>query len=183
MSGDQVDQLLQEYTRQLGLPWTKNLAGPQRVWMVVYDPKLERRLRLRLEEFAIETREAHRSWVLVDLTSSFADWLAGNEYRDAYFADPELLAGALGSYADALTERLKTALADESAGDNSVVAILGAGALFPMARVSELVDRVAPAIRGRLLVFFPGHLDGSNYRLLDARDGWSYLAVPITTGG
>jgi len=29
------------------------------------------------------------------------------------------------------------------------------------------------------LVFFPGERDGSNYRLLDARDGWNYLATPI----
>jgi hypothetical protein len=29
-------------------------------------------------------------------------------------------------------------------------------------------------IKGRLVVFFPGHLERSNYRLLDARDGWNY---------
>ena len=33
---------------------------------------------------------------------------------------------------------------------------------------------------GRLLVFFPGEVEGNNYRLLDARDGWNYLATPIT---
>jgi len=35
-------------------------------------------------------------------------------------------------------------------------------------------------IRGRLLVFFPGVYEQDNYRLLDARDGWNYLAIPIT---
>jgi hypothetical protein len=34
--------------------------------------------------------------------------------------------------------------------------------------------------RGRVVVFFPGEYENSNYRLLDARDGWNYLAVPIT---
>ena len=58
MSGDRIDQLVAEYRNQLRLPWSRTLAGPQRVWMVVYDPELERRLRLKLEEFAIETREA-----------------------------------------------------------------------------------------------------------------------------
>src|SRR5437870_4368748 len=29
-----------------------------------------------------------------------------------------------------------------------------------------------------LLVFFPGVYEQSNYRLLDARDGWNYHAVP-----
>ena len=82
-----------------------------------------------------------------------------------------------------LTDRVRAGLEDPGVDENTVVALLGVGSLFPMARVSELVDRVAPAIRGRLLVLFPGHLDGSNYRLLDARDGWNYLAVPITTGG
>jgi hypothetical protein len=151
--------------------------------MVVYDPELERRLRLKVEEFAIETREAGHSWELIDLTASFAEWLGANEYRDAYFAEPHLLANSLGGYADALEERVKAVLDDEKLGDDAVVAILGAGSLLPMARMSELLDRVSPSIRGRLLVFFPGHIDGSNYRLLDARDGWNYLAVPITIGG
>jgi hypothetical protein len=33
---------------------------------------------------------------------------------------------------------------------------------------------------GRLLVFFPGSRDGNVYKLLDAREGWNYLATPIT---
>src|SRR4051794_6366496 len=154
MSGDRIDQLVAEYRNQLRLPWSRTLAGPQRVWMIVYDPDLERRLRLKLEEFAIETREAGHAWELIDLTPSFADWLAANEYRDAYFAEPTLLANSLGDYADSLAARVATVLADEKFGDDAVVAILGAGTLFPMARMSELLDRVSPAIRGRLLVFF-----------------------------
>ena len=43
-----------------------------------------------------------------------------------------------------------------------------------------LMEAVTDRVRGRLLVFFPGEREGSNYRLLDARDGWNYLAVPIT---
>jgi len=31
-----------------------------------------------------------------------------------------------------------------------------------------------------LLVFFPGTKNDNNYRLLDARDGWNYLAQGIT---
>jgi hypothetical protein len=38
-------------------------------------------------------------------------------------------------------------------------------------------------IQGRLVVFFPGQFERNNYRLLDARDGWNYLAVPITLHG
>src|SRR5689334_6694231 len=132
MSGDRIDQLVVGYRAQLRLPWSRTLAGPQKVWMVVYDPELERRLRLKVEEFAIETREAGHSWELIDLTASFAEWLAANEYRDSYFAEPELLAGALGGYADALAERVSAVLADPKLGTDSVVAVLGAGSIFPM---------------------------------------------------
>jgi hypothetical protein len=47
--------------------------------------------------------------------------------------------------------------------------------------VSELVSRVESSIRGRLLVFFPGEHENNTYRFLDAREGWNYLAVPITS--
>jgi hypothetical protein len=29
-------------------------------------------------------------------------------------------------------------------------------------------------------VFFPGSREGNVYKLLDAREGWNYLATPIT---
>jgi len=32
-------------------------------------------------------------------------------------------------------------------------------------------------------VFFPGEHEGNSYRLLDARDGWNYLAVPLKPTG
>ena len=35
-------------------------------------------------------------------------------------------------------------------------------------------------VQGRLLVLFPGEYENNNYRLLDARPGWNYQAVPIT---
>ena len=47
-------------------------------------------------------------------------------------------------------------------------------------QVKEVVDKLAPMVTGRLLVFFPGSYEDNNYRLLDGYDGWNYLAVPIT---
>jgi len=61
-----------------------------------------------------------------------------------------------------------------------VVAILGAGSLFGLARISQVLRMIEGDIKGRVIVFFPGHFERNNYRLLDARDGWNYLAVPIT---
>ena len=57
--------------------------------------------------------------------------------------------------------------------------VTGVGALFGLVRVSEVVEDLHGDIRGRLVVFFPGVRNGNTYRLLDARDGWSYLALPI----
>ncbi len=59
------------------------------------------------------------------------------------------------------------------------MAVSGIGLLFGFLRVSEILPMVEPHIRGRLLVFFPGVYEHENYRLLDARDGWNYLAVPV----
>ena len=61
--------------------------------------------------------------------------------------------------------------------------MFGVGAIFGFARISQILKIVEGDIRGRLLVFFPGHYEQNNYRLLDARDGWNYLAVPITLHG
>jgi hypothetical protein len=104
-------------------------------------------------------------------------------YRDSYFEERNMLdgyaAGEVCAFVQDLTEQLKKDVAQQD--ENSVEALLGVGALFGVARVSSVVNGVAPAVRGRLLVFFPGEHERatSTHRLLDARDGWNYLAVPI----
>lgn len=180
-----VDDLLAAYRRFVALPWQQNLAPPQRVWMAVYPPEQERRLRLHLPEFKTATIEEHHSWWLVDVTKSFETWMAAHEYRDAYFEDPDLLESALPAFFSHLVEEVRAAL---SAHDdpNGVVALLGTGTLFGLSdavKVSALLNAVNDAIAGRLLVYFPGQHEGNSYRLLDARDGWNYLATPITANG
>ena len=119
-------------------------------------------------------------WLLHDVTSSFSGWLAGQEYRDSYYSDPELLAPALPQFLATLEAEIGATLSAPEADPTSVVALVGVGSLFPMIRVSDLLQRVADRIAGRLLIFFPGSFERGNYRLLDARDGWNYLAIPIT---
>ena len=75
---------------------------------------------------------------------------------------------------------MRAALTADNVGPDTVVALIGVGALFGLARASHLIEVVNGDVRGRLVVFFPGEVEGNNYRLLGARDGWSYLAVPIT---
>ena len=185
----EIERLIKNYERFVRLPWERNLAGPQKVWFVVYDKAQERRLRFRIPEFEITTKNAGHGWVHHDLTDAFAEWMAAHEYREAYFEDPEALDLALADqFLPFLAQRLRAVLSAPGVDDDTVVAISGVGALFGLARVSLLVDRVSPSIRGRLLVFFPGSVDinkdnpwpGRNFRLLDARDGWDYHAIVIT---
>lgn len=180
-----VDELLAAYRKFVALPWQLNLAPPQRVWMAVYPPEHERRLRLHLPEFKAATNEHHHPWALVDITTSFETWMAAHDYRDAYFEYPDLLETALPAFFDHLVADVRTQLA-EHATPNSVVALLGAGTLFGLGdavKVSALVNAVNDTVAGRLLIFFPGDHEGSSYRLLDARDGWNYLAIPIIPNG
>jgi hypothetical protein len=175
-----VDELLDAYRRFVSLPWQQNLAGPQRVWMAVYPPEHERRLRLHLPAFNEATNEHGHSRALV--TTSFERWMADHTYRETYFEEPELLSTALPAFFAHLVEDVRSQLSVHSAPDG-VVALLGAGTLFGLGdsvKVSALLNAVNDAIAARLLVFFPGDHEGSSYRLLDARDGWNYLAIPIT---
>jgi hypothetical protein len=175
-----IERLAAAYGNYVGLPWQGNLAPPQRVWMVVYPPKEERRLRARVQEFEIATVRAGHTWRCVDLTDEFAHWLSGHRYRDAYFASPHLLdAAGLEEFGDHLTNTVVAALSAVDVDNRSVVGVLGLGSLFSLYRASRLLDRVVPEVRGRLLLFFPGERDGSNYRLLEGQDGWNYLATPI----
>lgn len=180
-----VDKLLTAYRKFVSLPWQQNLAPPQRVWMAVYPPEHERRLRLHLPEFKAATNEHHHAWALIDVTTSFEAWMASHDYREAYFEDPELLETALPAFFDQLVGDVRAQLTAHGSPDG-VVALLGTGALFGLGdavKVSALLNAVNDAIAGRLLVFFPGEHEANSYRLLDARDGWNYLAIPIEANG
>ena len=175
-----IDDLLKAYSRFAQIPWDQTVAGPQRVWMVVYPPEQERRLRMRIREFEIATQEAGHGWQLIDLTDSFGHWLGAHDYREPYFESPGDLSLALDDFAEHLAHEVSAGLCEDTAGDTTVVALMGLASLFGVARVSRLIEAVNSDIDGRLLAFFPGELEGTNYRLLGARDGWNYLAIPIT---
>jgi hypothetical protein len=177
---DRAESLLEAYREQVERPWRRDISGPERVWIAVYPPEIERRLRAKLAEFGVATKDAGYGWRHIDVTRSFSDWLAAHEYREAYFENPDDLKTALPGFAAEVERDLRETLKSGDDPERTVVALSGIGALYPMAHVSTLIQRVATDIRGRLLVFFPGTLEHGNYRLLDARDGWNYLAIPIT---
>ena len=179
-----VAKLVGAYREHISVPWAGGLAAIQRVIFAVYDKVDELRLRANLEEFALATQQAGKQWLLLDLTNAFPEWMASQEYRDAYFESPEDLAGyqsgELTEFVADLTAKLKNRISAE-AGSDTVVALMGVGTLFGLARVSSVVEGIKEAVEGRLVVFFPGehHPENHTYRLLDARDGWNYLAVPL----
>jgi hypothetical protein len=178
-----VDSLVEAYTRHVGLPWDQGLAPAQRVWFAVYPKEEERRLRYKVPAFELATTDpkgAGRRWVLVDLTESFSRWLDGEKYREHYFKNPKMLAPKLPRFLDFAAAEVVAAGQAAGADDRTVVAVLGIASLFGFAQVSDLVPRIVPHLTGRLLVFFPGSREGNVYKLLDAREGWNYLATPIT---
>ncbi len=177
-----IEDLAVVYERHVGVPWQRSVAGAQRVMLVVYEKELERTLRARMGEFEQATRRSGHDWTLVDCTRWFAEWMAADEYRESWFEDPDLLGMKLeGEFREHVANRLRAEL--EPVGENGVVALLGVASLYGFLRVSEVIRAVEQSIRGRLVVFFPGTKNESNYRLLDARDGWNYLAQGITLHG
>lgn len=175
-----IDRLLQSYESFISVPWRADAAAAQRVIFCIYNENDERDLRARIETFEIATRKVGHAWSRFDLTDTFADWISSRKYALSYFRKPELLATLLPRYLDHIAEEFETGQADTISDPNAVVALTGVGSLFGFLKVKEVVDRLAPMVQGRLLVFFPGSYENNNYRLLDGYDGWNYLAVPIT---
>jgi hypothetical protein len=105
--------------------------------------------------------------------------MAAQDYKDAYFEEPTDLEAKI---ADEFLEHIVTPVRDllRSTGENTVVALTGVGSLYGFIHVSQVVKELEPDIAGRLVVFFPGTKNEHIYRLLDARDGWNYLAHSIT---
>lgn len=175
-----IDRLLKNYSRQVRLAWSANMAGKQRVWFAVYPPAEERRVRARLPQFEALTLEAGHGWAAVDLTGLLPEWIASHEYREAIFAEPEQFS-ANSELEDLAVERVRHACSREDVDATSVVTVTGLASLFDFMRVSSLIERVEDSVRGRLLVLFPGEYEAQVYRFMDARDGFNYLAVPITS--
>jgi hypothetical protein len=176
-----IEELVARCRNHIGAPWPRNLAGDQKAIFVVYPKTDERKLRARMDLFEMATTSTGHGWRGLDLTGAFARWMAETDYREAYFEEPETLAMKLRSdFVQSVSGQLRRALTADDVDESTVVAVQGIASLFGFTRVSLILKEVANDIQGRLVVFFPGEFEDNNYRLLDARDGWNYLAVPIT---
>lgn len=174
-----IDDLANNYERHLAVPWQRSVSGAQKVMLCIYNKEDERNLRARLGDFELRTRKTGHEWLHVDFTRLFSEWLARDDYRDAYFESPDDIGMKIeGEFKHHAVMTIQTAL--RKADENTVIAVSGVASLYGFIHVSELIRTIESEIQGRLILFFPGSKDGNNYRLLDARDGWNYLANSIT---
>lgn len=173
-----IDALLRNYEKEITVPW-REAAAAQRVIFAVYPVSDERRLRLKINEFEIATKNLEHGWIHYDLSDTFAEWMHGQKYAKSYYQKPNFMSSIIQKYGDYIADKLTMAIEGKNASENDVVAISGVGSVFGFIKVRDLVDRLAPLAAGRLLVFFPGSYENNNYRLLDAYDGWNYHALPI----
>jgi len=171
------DDILRAYQRHVQLPWQNDVSPAGRVWIVWYDKTMQRRLTARLSEFEHATIAAGHGWHQVDIAPTFGRWIATHEFFEPLLRQPKEIRGLLPEYEEYLASTIRKELETCSASD--VLAVDGCGALFGLVRISTLLSHVAAAIPGRMLIGFPGKHSGGVYRLLDARDGWNYHAVPI----
>ncbi len=177
---NRVDRLRDSFGNFIAVPWREDAAAAQRVIFCVYNENDELKLRAKIDEFELASRNAGHDWFSFDLTDTFAEWLSGQRYADRYYKQPHLLSTLLPKYLEHINKYFENFLAEKGANANSVVALKGVGTLFGLLKVKQVVDKLAPMVVGRLVVFFPGTFENNNYRLLDGYDGWNYLAVPIT---
>ena len=176
---NRLNRLIKSYASYISIPWMKGLADEQRVLFAVYHKEDELKLRARVEEFRLATESAGHTWLELDITRLFPEWMAAQKYRADYFEDPEDLEPKYKTFVRQSVEKLAAQIESE-ADENTLVTLVGCGTLFGFASVSDFVKQLATHVPGRLLVLFPGEYIDNGYRLLDARDGWGYQATAIT---
>lgn len=171
------DEILGAYRRQVAIPWRPDAPPSARVWMLWHPPSMHLKITGRLGEFETATRQAGHGWTSLDLSPLFGKWIVEHEMFEGLLEMPEEINGLLPQFEQAACEAVLEALAP--CGSDDVMVLRGCGSLFGLARLAPILTRIEGSIPGRLLVLFPGKHSNGIYRMLDARDGWNYHAVPI----
>ena len=173
-----VNQLLAKFESIINEPWPTGLSGQEKVWFLIFDPIELKKVHFKLGEFEMATRNANRKWLLISLNDYFTNWLSNHDYKEAFFEEPEYISDALQSeFREYIINKINKELTDNS--ENTLLVLKDASAIFGFIKLSEVVQDVSNKIKGRLMVLFPGEFSNNQYRLMDARDGWDYLARPI----
>jgi hypothetical protein len=172
-----VEDLLDDFRKRLAVPWRPDEPPAGRVWILWYDKAHERRVRGRLREFQLAVEQAGKGWREFDIAPRFGEWVAHQPWFERLARRPGTLSTVIPQFEDDLVNRITAELT--TCGQNDILVLTGVASLFGLTRASSLIDKVVTSVPGRLLITFPGLYQGGIYRLLDARDGWNYLAVPI----
>ena len=174
-----IDQLLQKFQRIIKEPWPTGLSGQEKIWFLIFDPIDLRKMEFKLGEFEIATKNANRDWHLISLKTKFSYWLSKHDYKVSFFEDPEYLSDALQDDFKNYLEDSIIADLDSNNNENTLIVLNDVSAIFGFIKLSEIVNAISNKIQGRLMILFPGEFTNNQYRLMDARDGWDYLARPI----
>jgi len=176
-----VDGLIQAYDKVVSGKWEETLSAQERIWFLVYDPDNQRKVDFRLSDFENATKKAGKKWVNISLKYYFPNWMASHEYRDEYFLEPDSIVDQLEfDFKNFAIKNIIQEIRKHQIDNETVIAFTDVASLFGFARLSDILNHIAGEVKGRLLVFFPGEFEKNQFRLLNARDGWSYLARPIT---
>ena len=174
-----IKRLLEVYEEFITIPWRHDTDPEQRILFCVYDEQDELRMRVKIDEFELITRQADHDWIRFDITDFLPRWVVQQRYAASYFKDANTMRTAMPRFLQFIVKEFTTFLETTPYDTDTVAAVSGVGSLYGFLRVKEVVDALAPLFPGKLLVFFPGRYENNNYRLLDGYDGWSYRAVPL----
>jgi hypothetical protein len=176
-----IDTLLASYEMVINEPWTGTLSSSERTMFLVFDPSEIRKVEMRLGDFELATKKAGKRWELISLKQCFPTWMSQHKYRDEYFVDPESIVDQLETkFRQYAIDYLNTQIDLLTTDENTLIAIKDVASIYGFSRLTDVINSVSKTFKGRLLVLFPGEYDKNHYRLLDARDGWNYIARPIT---
>lgn len=176
-----IDQLISAYEAVVNEPWATVLSGSERTWFLVYDPADQRKVELRYGDFENATLKANKIWKSISMKQCFPKWMSNHDYKEEYFNEPESIPDQLqAEFKQYASDFLISEFERLGTDDNTLIAVKDISSLFGFTLVSDVLKDCLSEFKGRLLLFFPGEYDKNQYRLLDARDGWNYLARPIT---
>src|SRR5512136_2006150 len=119
-----IDQLLAAFELVVNEPWTAALSGQERIWFLVYDPSEQRKIDLRLGDFETATMKAGKRWRLISMKNCFPSWMAGHEYKEEYFNDPETLVDQLEvEFKQYAIQYLTSEIEKQNVDDNTLIVI------------------------------------------------------------
>ena len=110
---------MRHFERQVALPWHDDLAPEYRIWILHYEPALERRIRGRMAEFEAITRRHGKGWCALELSGLVGRWFASHPLFEGLIEQPDELPGLLPEFASHVSAIVRERLSILGADDPS----------------------------------------------------------------